>query len=157
VADVLAFAADSEWSRYLPLPQPYSDADARSFVATQILQNKQEHPAWAIQHGNQVVGGINIRFFSEHRIGEIGYSISRPLWGRGLATEAARAVLKAAFETIPQLARVRAMADARNLASIRVFEKLGMKREGTLRSNRFLRGEAVDEVWCGLLRSEWQS
>lgn len=157
VADVLAYANDKEWSRYLPLPQPYFEADARTFIATKVLQNRQEHPSWAIEHESRVIGGINLRFFADHQIGQMGYSIARPFWNRGLATEAARSVLSAAFEAIPDLVRVRAMADARNVASTRVLEKVGMKHEGTLRSNRFLRGEPADEVWYGILRSEWRN
>ena len=61
-----------------------------------------------------------------------------------------------AFASGPGLLRVRAMADSRNAASIRVLERIGMRREGVLRSNRFVRDEGVDEVWCGILRSEWQ-
>lgn len=87
----------------------------------------------------------------------MGYSIARAFWGRDLATEAARAVVDAAFEMCATLIRVRAMADARNLASIRVLAKAGLKREGILRSNRFVHGQPVDEVWCGILRSEWES
>lgn len=156
VADVVAYANDQEWSRYLPLPQPYAEADARTFIATQVLQNRQEHPSWAIEHEQRVRGGINVRFFADRKIGEVGYSIARPFWGRGLATKTARAILNAAFEAIPSLVRVRAMADARNVASTRVLEKIGMKREGVLRSNRIVRGDPVDEVWYGILRSEWR-
>jgi ribosomal-protein-alanine N-acetyltransferase len=47
------------------------------------------------------------------------------------------------------------MADARNERSHRVLEKLGMTREGLLRKNRLARDEFVDEVWYGVLRSEW--
>ena len=50
---------------------------------------------------------------------------------------------------------MRARADARNARSIRVMEKLGMKREGLLRNDRLCRGELIDEVVYGLLRSEW--
>jgi RimJ/RimL family protein N-acetyltransferase len=66
-------------------------------------------------------------------------------------------VLAAAFAAHGGLMRVGASADARNVASTRVMEKLGMKREGLLRCNRFERGEPVDEVFYGLLRSEWEA
>jgi [ribosomal protein S5]-alanine N-acetyltransferase len=139
VADVLSYANDEEWSRYLPLPQPYTEADARTFIATQVLQNRQVHPSWATEYENRVVGGSNLRFFADHQIGEMGYSICRPFWNRGFATEAARSVVGAAFEALPNLVRVRAMADARNVASTRV------------------RGEPADEVWYGILRQEWST
>jgi [ribosomal protein S5]-alanine N-acetyltransferase len=157
VADVLAFADDAEWSRYLPVPQPYSEADARKFIAAQVLLDRQVHASWAIEHERRVLGGVNVRFSAERRIGELGYSIARPWWGRGLATEAARAVVDATFGALPEFARMRAMADARNAASLRVLEKIGMRREGVLRSNRIARDEPIDEVWYGILRHEWRA
>jgi hypothetical protein len=76
--------------------------------------------------------------------------------GRGLATEAARAVISQAFEVYPDLVRVRATADAGNVRSHRVLEKVGMVREEVLRQNRLVRGELLDEVWYGILgRSAW--
>jgi RimJ/RimL family protein N-acetyltransferase len=74
-----------------------------------------------------------------------------------LTTEAARTVMAAAFAAYASLHRIRAMADARNLGSRRVMEKLGMVHEGVLRQNRLVRGECIDEVWCGVLRPEWEA
>jgi len=156
LADAFAYAQDDEWSRYLPVPRPYYERDAKTFIARQILLEREQHPSWVLEFGGRNVGGINVRFSSEHRIGEMGYSLARPLWGRGLVTEAARAVIDAAFRTYPELVRVRAMADARNVASRRVLEKCGMTCEGVLRSNRIHHGEPVDEAWHGILRSEWE-
>lgn len=156
VEDVYAYAADKQWAQYLPVPDPYSRDDAIEFLARQVLLDRVVHPTWAITLDDSVVGGINIRFNFENLIGEMGYSIARGLWGRGLVTEAAKAVLDTAFATHSDLQRVRAMADARNLASQRVMEKIGMQREGLLRRNRLHRGELVDEVWFGVLREEWE-
>jgi RimJ/RimL family protein N-acetyltransferase len=157
VDDVLAYASVDEWARYLPVPQPYERADAVEFLARQVLLDRSVHSTWAIAVSDRVAGGINIRFDWANRVGEMGWSIARPLWGRGFATEAARAVLATAFGTHLDLNRVRATADVRNVASRRVMEKLGMRHEGTLRQNRITRGEAIDEVWFGILRSEWDA
>ena len=62
---------------------------------------------------------------------EIVYELSSRLWGRGLATEAARACLRYAFMRT-NLKRVVAGADAPNVASLRVIEKLGMKPVGEI-------------------------
>jgi RimJ/RimL family protein N-acetyltransferase len=86
----------------------------------------------------------------------MGWSIHRPLWNKGLATEAARAVVDASFAAHTPLRRIGARADARNVASHRVMEKLGMRNEGTLRQARVARGECIDEVHYGLLREEWE-
>src|SRR5262245_26501915 len=157
VDDVLVYATDPEWARYLPVPQPYTQADAEQFIASQVLLDREVHPTWAITHAGAVIGGINLRLHFDHYVGEMGYSIARSSWGQGLATEVARAVMAAAFVAYPSLHRIRAMADARNIGSLRVMEKLGMVREGVLRQNRPVRGEFIDEVWCGILRTEWEA
>jgi RimJ/RimL family protein N-acetyltransferase len=154
---VLAYATDIEWARFLPVPQPYSAADAERFLAGQVLLDRQRQPSWAIEYAGAVRGGINIRFDFENRVGELGYGIARGYWGQGLTTEAGWAVLDLAFSVYAILNRVRAMADPRNIGSLRVMEKLGMIREGLLRQNRVVRGQLVDEVWCGILRKEWES
>jgi RimJ/RimL family protein N-acetyltransferase len=157
VDDVLVYATDPEWAHYLPVPQPYTPADAEKFIASQVLLDHEVHPTWAITHAGAVIGGINVRFHFDHHVGEMGYSIARSSWGQGLATEAARAVMEVAFTAYASLNRLRAMADARNIGSLRVMEKLGMVREGVLRQNRLVRGEFIDEVWCGVLRTEWEA
>jgi ribosomal-protein-alanine N-acetyltransferase len=157
VEDILAYATDEAWSRFLPVPRSYSRTDAVQFLDRQALLDRSVHPTWAVVADQQVVGGINIRFDFPNRLGEMGWSIARPLWGRGLATEVAISVIEAAFGTHPDLNRIRAMADLRNLASQRVMEKIGMRREGTLRQNRVTREEPIDEAWFGLLRAEWNT
>ena len=153
---VFAFATDPEWARFLLVPQPYERRHAEEFLAKQVLADPATDVSWAIEHKGTVIGGIDLRFHHDGRIGEIGYSIAREWWGQGMVTEAARAVINGAFESMSALARLRAWVDARNLASQRVMEKLGMTREGTLRGNAYVRGEAVDQVWFGLLRDEWR-
>ncbi len=106
VDDVLVYATDPEWARYLPVPQPYTQADAVKFIAGQVLLDREVHPAWAIEHAGVVIGGINLRFHFDHHVGEMGYSIARSYWGRGLATEAARAVMEAAFAAYAPLNRI---------------------------------------------------
>jgi ribosomal-protein-alanine N-acetyltransferase len=157
VGDILAYATNVEWARYLPVPQPYTRSDAEEFVASQILLDREQTPSWGIVLDGVVIGGINLRMDFENHACELGYGVAREHWGQGFATEAARAVIDVAFQSLPDLNKVRAMADLRNVASQRVMEKVGMTREGVLRQNRLFRGEYVDEVWCGLLRSEWES
>lgn len=157
VDDVYGYARDEEWSRYLRLlPQPYSRDHAERFVARQLLHDRTTHPAWAISLEGSVIGGINLRIRAEHRLCEMGYAIAREHWNRGFCTEAARAVVDTAFEALPDLNRIRAMADVENTGSQRVMEKVGMTREGVLRQNRIERDQAIDEAWFGILRVEWR-
>ena len=103
------------------------------------------------------MGGINVRFQWQRYLGELGYSIDRAAWGQGFATEAVSAVTSRAFSECSDLNRLRAKTHPLNVASQRVLLKAGFLREGVLRQNSVLRGEAVDEVWFGLLRAEWSA
>lgn len=75
-----------------------------------------------------------ISCFVEGHKAEIGYFIHRGHWGKGLATAAARAVVEWAISE-PGIQRVWATCDHENIASIRVLEKVGMEKEGTLRKS----------------------
>ena len=68
-----------------------------------------------------------------HRRAEFGYDMARSFWGRGLATEAARAILAYGFATM-DLHRIQAHTIADNHRSVRLLERLGFTREGTLRA-----------------------
>jgi RimJ/RimL family protein N-acetyltransferase len=63
---------------------------------------------------------------------EVGWRLTRPVWGRGLATEGARAALDHAFGPL-QLRSVISIIHPENDRSIRVAEKLGMRREASHR------------------------
>lgn len=156
VDDIYTYASDAEFSRYLPIPLPYTAESARQFVAHQVLLDREKHPAWGIELFGRVVGGINLRFHDVHRTAEMGYAIAPRCWGKGYVTEAAQMVIDVAFSEVGTLHKIRAMADLRNIGSWRVMEKIGMIREGVLRQNRVVHDEFIDEVWCGILRPEWE-
>lgn len=156
VADVVAYAADEEWGRFLILPRPYTVRDGEEFVARQLLRSWETEPGFAITLGGRVIGSTGLRVDAAEALAEIGYGVAREHWGSGLAPEAAAAVIDWAFPTY-SLHKVFARADGRNVQSQRVMEKLGMTREAGLRRHRVHQGERVDEVWYGLLREEWEA
>lgn len=154
VEDVLAYMSD-DFSQYLPIPRPYTRGDGEAFVARRVLENWETNPVFAIELEGRVIGDTNVRITADHQRGECGWGIGSACWGRGLVTEAARAAIAWAFEAF-DLRKVEATADAENVGSWRVMEKLGMQREGLLRSHRVLRGERRDVVYYGMLRSEFE-
>ncbi len=91
----------------------------------------------------------------DYRSTLLGYCYTDAAWGNGYATEAARALLRWAFDTL-DLNRVQAATDTRNVASARVLEKLGFVREGTLREDCVVNGEVSDSWVYGLIRRDWQ-
>jgi len=89
-------------------------------------------------------------------VGDIGYELNPKYWGRGYATEAARAMLAFGFDTLG-LHRVWAECVAGNLASRRVLEKLGMTLEGRLRENKHIDGRWHDTLIYAILEHEHHS
>lgn len=85
---------------------------------------------------------------------ELGYSYGSAYWRKGYGHEAAVALTAAGFETLG-LHRVWATCDARNQGSIAILEKLGMRREGTLRKNQQVRDGWRDTHVYALLDEEW--
>ncbi|MSR60370.1 MAG: N-acetyltransferase [Planctomycetaceae bacterium] len=76
---------------------------------------------------------------------EIGYRLARPHWGRGYATEAARALRDYGFGTL-SLARLIALIDPRNAASIRVAEKIGLRYEKDVMPEGYTHPDRVDAI-----------
>jgi len=95
------------------------------------------------------------RYNPDYRSASLGYCLDDAAWGHGYATEAARALLQWAFDTL-DLNRVQAETDTRNTASARVLEKIGFVREGTLREDCVVNGETSDSWVYGLIRREWR-
>ena len=95
------------------------------------------------------------RWNPDYRSASMGYCLDEAAWGHGYATEAGRALLQWAFDTL-DLNRVQAETDTRNAASARVLEKLGFVREGTLREDCVVNGEVSDSWVYGLLRRQWR-
>jgi RimJ/RimL family protein N-acetyltransferase len=93
---------------------------------------------------------------SKHSGGEIGFVFHPDHQRRGYATEAGRALLALAFDGL-KLHRVIARAEARNAASARVLEKLGMRREAHLVENEYVKGEWQSELVYAILDREWRT
>ncbi len=157
VDDVLAYAKLEEWSRYhLPrVPYPYARSDAEEFIAQTLATPWTDEPNWAIVLDEHVVGGLSLTRERPTPRAELGYSLAPAHWNRGLTTEAARAVLDYAFYVLP-IEVVEASADARNIGSWRVMEKLGMRRTALEEGGRVDRtGAQVDEVHYAIQRTAW--
>ena len=156
VDDAFAYASDPEWGRYLWMtPQPYTYRDAEEWAARCVLNRWEQDAQFAIEFPGHVIGGVRLNIVDPAgATAGLGYNVARAHWGNGFATEAASAVVAYGFETLG-LHRIFATADARNLASIRVMQKLGMQHEATLRQHRFYRGEHADEVHYAILAQEY--
>ncbi|MBB6347527.1 RimJ/RimL family protein N-acetyltransferase [Nonomuraea muscovyensis] len=112
--------------------------------------------AITLRDTGQVIGnGLLIWTSKEHRQGEIGYVLHPDHHGHGYAAEAGRTLLRLGFDELG-LHRVVGRLDARNTASARVLEKLGMRREAHLVQNERVKGEWTDEIIYAILETEWK-
>lgn len=141
----------------LALPHPYHEADARRFLAA-VADGHAAGSALTLAirlaDGPRLVGAIGLKDIDrDHAVAELGYWVGVPWWGRGIATEAARAVLAYAFDELG-LNRVSAHHMVRNPASGKVLERAGMRREGLLRQRVLRWGQFEDVVVYGALRSD---
>jgi [ribosomal protein S5]-alanine N-acetyltransferase len=159
-ADALfALHTNPDVLRYWDAP-PWSDpARAERFIAgCRQLADEGSGARLAIDRASDgsFIGWCGLtRWNPDYRSASLGYCYDEAAWGHGYATEAARAVLQWAFDTLP-LNRVQSETDTRNAASARVLEKLGFAHEGTLREDCIVNGDVSDSWVFGLLRREWQ-
>jgi RimJ/RimL family protein N-acetyltransferase len=87
------------------------------------------------------------------RTARTGIWIKKAFWGRGYGTDAMRTLCRFAFRQM-NLQRIELLVYETNPAAIRSYEKVGFRREGTLRRAQFLGGRHVDAIVMGLLDEE---
>ena len=155
-----AMQSDAEVARWL-YNEPRDHDEVRELLGRKIEGSEwRDEGDWlsgavVLRETGDVVGDLALHWVSkEHRTGEIGFVFDPARQGRGYATEASRAFLSLAFEDFA-LHRVIGRAEARNSASVRVLEKLGMRREAHLVENEWVKGEWQSEVVYALLDREW--
>jgi ribosomal-protein-alanine N-acetyltransferase len=116
--------------------------------------------AWAIELDGRASGCISLEAIQfELRAwrldrAELGYWIAPPLWGRGMTTEAAHAVVRCGFEMIG-LHKVTVGCIAENIGSRRVIEKLGFRPVGRLEDDVWRDGRWWSVLRYELTASEW--
>lgn len=146
---VVALAGDARVAETtLLIPHPYPPEHALRWIAAQPRQFATgASVTWAIalRDTASLIGAVGLRITPAHRRAELGYWIGVPHWNLGYATEAARAALDFAFNTL-RLHRVEAHYQLGNDASGRVMEKIGMTHEGILRGHTFKNGATRDGV-----------
>ena len=129
----------------------------RSYCASDLTDRRRTEYRWMVEANDQVVGTVSaVNPSWSMGYVEIGYMLAEEHHGRGLGTRAVALLVEKLFgET--KLHRVYATVSVENLASIRLLERLGFRREGVMREHYLIQGRRVDEVIYGLLRHEWEA
>jgi len=157
-----ALVSDRNVMRYLP--EIYCDAlegvqeKLRENIAEAgSIQRTKFYLAINERETGEFVGAIGIMMESQHvenGRGNLGYFIHEKFWGKGYATEAAKAVLDFAFATIG-LHKIVSSCLHENAASEAVMKKCGMIKEGDLLQQSWHEGQWKDRVLYRMLKSEW--
>lgn len=156
-APLQAIYALPDLVRYLPC-EVWTHDDAVAKVAEYIprtdLDGDTAALALVIEHAQTVIGHVLLWLTDrEHRVAEIGWVLDPAYGGQGYAFEAAKTLLDLAFDRY-RVHRVVARLDARNTASARLADRLGMRREAHLRESEWAKGEWVDMLLFGMLAAD---
>lgn len=158
-SDVYRYAKDPEVARHVLWEAHRSLWETRDYIRFLIYQYRNGDPgSWAItlRETGRVIGTIGyMNYHADNATVEVGYSLSREHWGKGLMTEALDAVIGETFRVL-KLHRIEAMHFTDNPASGRVMEKCGMRHEGHMRERICCKGVFRDvEMWA-ILRRDWE-
>ncbi len=143
----------------LHVPHPYEDGMAERFIRRQAdvyANGTMVNFAVTLRESGALIGVIGIGLMRVFNRGELGYWIGFPYWNQGYCTEAGRAVVAYGFDVL-KLNRIEARHFARNPASGRVMQKLGMQREGVLRQHVQRWGRYENMVVYAILREEYRA
>lgn len=133
-------------------PYPYREDHGREFLTRTTTQTPVT--TWAIEVNGEAAGGIGLMLMTdvERVSAEIGYWLGEIYWGRGVTTDALRAVTEQAFRHF-ELLRVFALPFADNRGSIRVLEKVGYRLEGRMPQSAIKDGVVRDQLMYGAYKN----
>ena len=144
---IFEYGSDPEVARFADWPRLTSlEPLLETLSRREILWNEGLEYYWIItlKDSDKAIGAISCRI--AENAAEIGYLLNRKYWGRGYATQAARAIVDWALSQA-EVSLVWATCDVENVASIRVLERIGMHREKILPNYRIrpqISGQARD-------------
>lgn len=146
---------DPEVTQFLELNPPMSLEDEEKwFVSLQ----KSEDKVFSIDTmEGKLIGNVGlIKLNWKDRSVLMGIMIGeKELWNLGYGTDAIETLLRYLFQELA-MNRVYLIADERNARALHCYEKLGFKKEGVLRKNRYKNGAYTNDVMMSLLKDEWK-
>ncbi len=153
------FVCDPRVTRYM-LHAPRDREEAEGYLE-QVLGYQREQPrsAWELavtgREDGALIGACTLARLAAGEA-DLGYMLARRVWRRGLASEIVCALVTAGFRDL-RLWRISSTVDVRNLASLRVLEKAGLRWEATLRRLRKVRGQWRDCHVYAIASVEWEA
>lgn len=135
-------------------PHPYTLEDGKKFI--EFAMSKNPPLIMAIEIDGKAVGGIGLHPQSDiqKKNGELGYWLAEPFWGKGIVTEAIKAMVEYGFKHF-EIERIFARPFGTNLASQKALEKTGFKLEAHLENTLYKNEEYQDELIYALRKKDF--
>jgi RimJ/RimL family protein N-acetyltransferase len=155
-----AYQQDPRYLRYYDR-DGVSERQAQAFIYSFILWQGEvprirTQLAITLAGSGELIGNVGLRREeADAPMADLGYELSPTHWGRGFATEAARAMVDMGFGTWERLYRIHAHCITENEASARVLTRIGLRHEARLRDHQFFKDRFWDVSLFGLMRDEW--
>ena len=148
------WTSDARVAEYTTWYAHSSVEDTKGYVNYILSMDKNTSYNWVVEAGGSAIGAINVCYSDERlELAGLAYVFSYESWGKGYATEAARAVSQFLFGI--GYRKIIAGCDEKNKGSVRVLEKIGMKQEGCFRKQILRKdGSYGDDLQFGLFRDE---
>lgn len=153
-AAMYTYMSDPENMRFTP-PVKQSEEEVVEVLVNYFIKEPLGKYAIIWQETGQLVGDVSLRIHEKFRRTEIGYTVRRSFWGKGIMPEVLEALLILCFDELA-LKRVDAGCEVENQQSARVLEKIGMQREGILRNYLYFEERSRDMILFSMTDTEWQ-
>ena len=157
-SDLYAYSSDPEVARHVLWDAHRSIHQTRAYIRFLLKQYRNGDPGSFVvelKQEQRVIGTIGFMWLQrDNRSAEVGYSLSRTYWNRGIMTEALGALIGFGFERL-NLNRIEAQHESDNPASGRVMLHVGMAHEGRLRQRIYNKGRYVDVDLYAILRNDY--
>ncbi len=153
--DVFEIYNNDDTCKYL-LHNKWTHEDMEERFNKKLANNvltKESNLSLAVIYQNKVIGDLSVWYTNMKDTVEIGYVFSHEVAGRGLATEAVRGLIIKLFKEY-NVHRIQANLDARNTASQKLCERLGMRKEAHFIQDFWNKNEWTDSIVYGMLHSD---
>ncbi|KGL58600.1 GNAT family N-acetyltransferase [Polaribacter sp. Hel1_85] len=155
--DVYSYRSDAETNKYQGW-SPKSINEIEEFISKNPKEfNKPT--TWfqfviSENDSQTIIGDVGIHFIDKDQC-ELGITLAKNNHGKGFATESLKGVIDYLFNSLHKH-RIITSIDPRNVASIKLVEALGLRKEAHFKKSLFFKGEWVDDIIYATLKKEWK-
>lgn len=155
--EIFSYRSDSEANKYQEWI-PNTLEEVNEFISKNPKEYNKPN-TWfqlvIIDKGEDlIIGDVGIHFIDDYQ-SELGCTLARKHQGRGFATETLKGLIDHLFNDLNKH-RIVTSIDPLNIGSIKLFERLGFRKEAHFRKSLLINGKWVDDIIYAILKEEWR-